>query len=147
MVLTVVIFSPLVHAKAEQAMRRLLHKDVTIPRLTFRSTLSVMPWFVGYWVVWSCGFYFFVDSLTATFVPWSVGFGFPLAGTLGIMTFISPGGLGTREAVMAGYLTLAGIPLVEATTVAVASRLWFLTGEVFIFISGWIVHKRFQKAY
>lgn len=146
-VLTVVIFSPFIHAKAEQAMRRLLHKDFTIPKLSFRSTLSVMPWFVGYWALWSCGFYLFVNSLTATTVPWNVGFGFPLAGTLGIMTFISPGGLGTREAVMTGYLALAGIPLVEATTVAVASRLWFLGGEVFIFISGWIVHKRIQKAY
>ena len=92
------------------------------------------------------GFYMLVTSLIKMDVPWGVGFGFPLAGTLGIMTFISPGGLGTREAVLVGYLTLAGIPVVEATTIAVASRLWFLGGEVFIFVLGWIAHKRLHKA-
>jgi hypothetical protein len=46
---------------------------------------------------------------------------------------------------MAGYLTIAGIPLVDAATVAVASRFWFLSGEVFIFLLGWITSKRMQK--
>lgn len=144
--LTVVIFSKLAHAKAERAIRFFLRKDITLPRLTVKSTLLVMPWFVAYWAFWSIGFYMLVASLIKMDVPWSVGFGFPLAGTLGIMTFISPGGLGTREAVLLGYLTLAGIPVVEATTVAVASRLWFLGGEIFIFILGWITHKRLHKA-
>ena len=144
--LTVVIFSRQAHAKAERAIRIFLRKDITLPRLTVKSTLLVMPWFVAYWAFWSIGFYMLVTSLIKMDVPWGVGFGFPLAGTLGIMTFISPGGLGTREAVLLGYLTLAGIPVVEATTVAVASRLWFLGGEVFIFILGWITHKRLHKA-
>ena len=144
--LTVVIFCRQAHAKAECAIRMLLRKDITLPRLTVKSTVLVMPWFVAYWALWSIGFYLLNTSLIITDVPWGVGLGFPLAGTLGIMTFISPGGLGTREAVMVGYLTLAGIPVVEATTVAVASRLWFLGGEVFIFILGWITHKRLHKA-
>lgn len=144
--LTVVIFSKLAHAKAERAIRFFLRKNITLPRLTVKSTLLVMPWFVAYWAFWSIGFYMLVASLIKMDVPWSVGFGFPLAGTLGIMTFISPGGLGTREAVLLGYLTLAGIPVVEATTVAVASRLWFLGGEIFIFVLGWIADKRLHKA-
>ena len=101
-----------------------------------------MPWFVVYWALWSIGFCLLVASLINIDVSWSVGFGFPLAATLGIITFISPGGLGTREAIMVGYLTLAGVPLVDATSVAVASRLWFLGGEVFIFLVGWAVHKQ-----
>jgi uncharacterized membrane protein YbhN (UPF0104 family) len=144
--LTVVIFCRQAHAKAERAIRILLRKDITLPRLTVKSTVLVMPWFVAYWAFWSIGFYLLNTSLIIMDVPWGVGLGFPLAGTLGIMTFISPGGLGTREAVIVGYLTLAGIPVVEAATVAVASRLWFLGGEVFIFILGWITHKRLHKA-
>ena len=143
---TIFIFSKLVHTKTEDLIRIVFKKDITLPRLTVKSTLLVMPWFVAYWAFWSIGFYMLVASLIKMDVPWSVGFGFPLAGTLGIMTFISPGGLGTREAVLLGYLTLAGIPVVEATTVAVASRLWFLGGEVFIFIIGWIADKRLHKA-
>jgi len=92
--------------------------------------------------LWSMGFYTLVVSLTAIDVPWSVGLGFPLAATLGIMALITPGGIGAREGVMVGYLSSAGIPIAEATTIAVASRLWFLAGELFIFIAGWIAHKK-----
>ena len=144
LVLTVVIFSKLVHAKAEHAIRIILRKDITFPNLTIKSTIAVMPWFVCNWAFWSIGFYMLVTSLIEAYVPWSVGFGFPLAATLGILTFISPGGLGTREALMIGYLTLADIHLVDATTVAVASRLWFLVGEIFIFIFGWAAHRNIR---
>ena len=145
LVLTVVIFSNFVHAKAEQGIRLILRKDITLPKLTVKSTFSVMPAFIAYWAFWSIGYYLLVTSLIEIKVPWSVGLGFPLAGTLGIITFISPGGLGTREAVMVGYLALAGLPVVDATTVAVASRLWFIVGEVFIFIIGWITHRQLHK--
>jgi len=144
-VLTVAIFSRFIHEKAERLIRKLLRKEITIPKLSASSTLSVMPWFAGYWTLWSIGFYIFAGSLTETGLPWTVGLGFPLAGTLGIMTFMSPGGLGTREAVLVGYFSLAGMPLVEAATVAVASRLWFLGGELFIFLLGWTTYRRMKK--
>jgi uncharacterized membrane protein YbhN (UPF0104 family) len=139
--LTAVIFSKLVYSAADRLVKILLKKDVKITNLTIKSTVSVMPWFSVTWVFWSIGFYILVVSLTAIDVPWSCGFGFPLASTLGIMTLVTPGGLGTREGVMVGYLTLAGIPVTEATTMAVASRLWFLAGEVFIFSVGWVAKK------
>jgi uncharacterized membrane protein YbhN (UPF0104 family) len=139
---TIIIFSHFAHARIEYILRTALRKEVKIPRLSPRATVSVMPWFMAYWSFWSMGFCLLVASLIRMEPPWSVGFGFTLAATLGIMTFISPGGLGTREAIMIGYLALAGIPVVDATTVAVASRLWFLGGEVFIFLLGWAAHKR-----
>lgn len=144
--LTAVIFSNLVRSAADRLVKIVLRKDIMIPNLTIKSTLSVMPWFALTWVFWSMGFYVFVVSLTTIDVPWSGGLGFPLAGTLGIMAFITPGGLGAREGVMVGYLTLAGIPVTEATTVAVASRLWFLAGEVFIFTLGLVANKIPRKA-
>ncbi len=139
---SIIIFSNFAHAKFELLLGILLRKEIKIPRLTLKPTLSVMPWFAAFWTCWSMGFYMLVTSIIGIHAPWSVGFGFPLAATLGILTFISPAGLGTREAIIIGYLTLAGIPLVEATTVAVASRLWFLGGDIFIFIFGWVVHKQ-----
>ena len=139
---SIIIFSHFAHTKIEHIVKVILHREIAIPRLTPASTFSVMPWFIAYWALWSVGFYLLVTSLIGSDVSWSVGFGFPLAATLGIITFISPGGLGTREAIMVGYLTLAGIPLADASTIAVTSRLWFLGGEVFIFLFGWIVHKQ-----
>ena len=142
---SIIIFSHFAHAKIEQIVKVILRKEITIPRLTPGPTFSVMPWFIAYWTLWSVGFYLFATSIIAIDVSWSVGFGFPLAATLGIITFISPGGLGTREAIMIGYLALAGISVVDATTVAVASRLWFLVGEAIIFLIGWITHGQSQQ--
>ncbi len=144
LVLTIVIFSNLIHTRTERVIRFLLRKDIALPNLPVKSTLAVTPWFVCNWAFWSIGFYMLVTSLIEAYVPWGVGLGFPLAATLGILTFVSPGGLGTREAIMIGYLTLADIHLVDATTVAVASRLWFLVGEVFIFLFGWAAHRNIR---
>ena len=86
-----------------------------------------------------------VTSLIAVGVPWSVGLGFPLAVNLGIIVLFTPGGLGTREAVIVAYLSLMSIPIIEATNIAVVSRLWFLFGELFIFIIGWGAEKTLIK--
>jgi len=32
-------------------------------------------------------------------------------------------------------------PIIEATSIAVVSRLWFLVGELFIFVIGWGAEK------
>jgi len=143
--LTTVIFSNIVNNWSERLIKTLLGKAIKLPKLTIKSTLSVMPWLAVYWLFWSIGFYMLAASLIPAKISWSVALGFPLAGALGIMVFITPGGLGTREGVIIGYLLLADIPAIEATNIAVAARLWFLVGEVFIFIVGWIVHKRLNK--
>lgn len=140
LMLTALIFSNLIQRGA-QKISKLCKKDIKIPNLTIRSIFSILPWFMVTWVLWSIGFYIFVLSLTAIDVPWSAGLGFPLSGALGILVFIAPGGLGAREAIMVGYLILAEIPAIEATTIAVASRLWFFSGEVFIFALGLAAHK------
>ena len=44
------------------------------------------------------------------------------------------GGLGAREGVLVAYLVLAGHSAADATTVAVAARLWFLAGELALFV-------------
>jgi glycosyltransferase 2 family protein len=143
---TVVIFSQFIHAKGEHLLRILFKKDIKVPKLTFKSIISLTPWFFLNWALWSIGFYALVASITANDVPWSVGLGFPLAATLGIMSLITPGGIGAREGLIVGYLGLAGLSIADAATIAVASRLWFLLGELFIFIAGWIAHKRSNGA-
>ena len=140
--LTMIIFTERIHNTSEYLLNAILRKEIKIPRLTIKATLAVIPWFVLSWFFWSLGFYALFLSLCSINVKWSIGLGFPLAGSLGIMAIITPGGLVAREGVMVGFLNLAGIPVVEATTIAVASRLWFLAGEVFIFIVGLIVHRR-----
>ncbi len=112
------------------------HKNIEIPILDFYSTVRLLPWICLYWILWSFGFYYFVSSMTMMEIPLSGGLAFPLSASLGIAAVIAPGGLGVREGIMGIYLKLVGLSLAEAATVAVAARLWFLTGEVFFFITG-----------
>lgn len=136
--LTVVIFCHLPRSSAEYFIKKILKKNVTLPRLATKSVFAVLPWFILYWTLSSVSFYMLVNSLTSMDVPLGVGLGFPLAGSLGVMAFIVPGGLGVREGALIAYLSLAGIAVPVATTISIASRLWYLVGEVFIFFVGWM---------
>ena len=144
--LTIIIFSDVVHRIAEKLIKKFLKKNITIPRLNFAHTIKTLPWFILYWLFYSAGFYFLVKSLSLCDTPIATAFAFPFAGTLGIMAIIAPGGLGVREGFMAAYLVQAGFSTKEAMSIAIAARLWYLTGEVFIFITGFLIRLFKKKA-
>lgn len=131
--LTLVIFTNIFHRLFQKILKRIAKKEISIPFIRFREALRVLPVFFGYWLIFAAGFYFFAAALCPETVSFGVAFGFPLAITLGIMALIAPGGIGIREGVLVAYLTMLGIDLAQATTISVASRLWFLLGEIFIF--------------
>jgi uncharacterized membrane protein YbhN (UPF0104 family) len=56
-----------------------------------------------------------------------------------MVSLVVPGGIGVREGAITAYLTLFDIGLADALTVSIASRLWYLVGEVLIFVAGNIV--------
>lgn len=109
-------------------------KHVDYPVLQFRSSLRIIPAFALNWILWSTGFYFMVDALTSYTVPFAMGLGFTLASTLAIIALIAPGGLGVREGLLTALLIGFGIDKTDAITISIASRLWFLVGEFFIFL-------------
>jgi hypothetical protein len=139
--LSLVIFSGVVHRFMERILGAILRRPLVIPLLELRQTWQVMPWFILGWLVWALAFALFVDSASTREMVLLDGLGFPLATTIGILAIFSPGGLGAREAVLAGYLVLAGATGTEAATVAVAARLWYLLGEVALFAVGWLMHR------
>ena len=134
--LSIVLSSRSAQNKVEGVLKALFRKELRLPRLTVHSFLSILPCFIIYWVFWSVGFYLLVLALSPLSVPWATALGFPLAGSLGIMTVFTPGGLGTREGVIVGYLVLAGLAAGDAATIAVSARLWFLLGEALMFLTG-----------
>ncbi len=138
--LSAAVLSPWALRVAERIGRLVFGRTVSLPALDLRSALAVLPWALTSWSLWSVGFLLFVRSLSPSPVNWSVGLAFPLAGTLGIMAVVAPGGLGVREGVMAGYLLLVGFSAADAATISVASRLWFLVGETLFFIAGLLAH-------
>ena len=46
---------------------------------------------------------------------------------------------------MAGLFLLIGMANEEATTISVSSRLWFLVGEIFIFVIGFWADRKIKK--
>ena len=139
--LSILVFSPWAHRAAERALELVSRRSLALPELNLRTTISVLPWVVGYWLLWSLGFYLFVRGLATSTVEWWAGLAFPLACAFGVIAVIAPGGLGVREGVLAAYLLLAGLSSTEAATIAVASRPWFLCGELQFFVVGWIADR------
>ncbi len=140
--LSLVIFTSLFHRFIEMAFFRITKKEITFPRLSFRKTLKIIGWYLLNWGLWCVSFFFLATSLAETELPFNIAFAFGLAGSIGILAIFAPGGLGVREVILTGFLTMAGLDLPLATTIAITSRLWFLMGELFIFSAALILEKR-----
>jgi hypothetical protein len=138
LVLTLTIFSRRVHGLVAKLIGKLLRRHLSIPLLSLESAGIAAVWASLAWVCWSAAFYLFLIALGLSGVSAADGLAFPLAATLGVIAIIAPGGLGAREGVLVAYLVLAGQSAADATTVAVAARLWFLAGELALFVLGWI---------
>jgi len=132
--LSLVIFTPLLHRLAEWLLSKIFRKHVKVPRLSLDKVIRAMLWYLLSWLTWSAAFWLLAASLVEGALPLSIAFAFALGGSIGILSIFAPGGLGVREGVLTIYLGLAGLAVQDATTIAVASRLWFLAGEVFIFL-------------
>ncbi len=140
--LTLTTFSRGTHALVARLVGRIVRRHVSIPLLSLKSTGHAVIWALATWICWSSAFYLFLIALGVAGVTLADGLAFPLAATLGVVAVFAPGGLGAREGVLVAYLVLAGHSVADATTVAVAARLWFLAGELLLFAVGWCVHLR-----
>ncbi len=145
MVLSIFIFVPQAYQLLEKILSRLLKKNIQLPKIDPRAVIKVLPVFFAYWLCWAAAFYCLAKALSPEFIAIAAGLSFPLAVTLGIMAIIAPGGIGIRESVIVGCLTLAGSALSDATTISVSSRLWFLVGESFIFLVGFVGHRYLKR--
>lgn len=131
--LSVLIFTRLQKVIVEKVVRRFVKSEFEYAASSVKSiSITAMLYLIA-WLSWCVGFYFLAVSLSGVSVPLFIGLGMALALTFGFLAIIIPGGLGVREAVLFGWLTLAGVEPVMATTISIASRLWFLIGELFIF--------------
>lgn len=137
-----ILFSAWFHHRFLALLKRIFKKEFDIPLIKLKEVRSIFYYILVYWLLWMSAFYFFVRAITpGEEVAINVAFGFPLSVTLGLLVIFLPGGLGVREAILTGYLVSTGVPLEMATTISVISRLWFITGEVFIFITALFILK------
>ncbi len=142
LLLTSLIFLPIIKVTIEKTAKWLFKKKLNIPAISAAKAFISIPVFMLNWFLWGCSFYFLCLALTIH-VDFSLVaiLAFPFAGTSGAMAVVAPGGVGVREGLIVLFLSLLRIDLVEATTISVASRLWFLIGELFIFCFSFILYK------
>ena len=142
--LTLVVFSNKAHIFVQGLLKKILKKKINIPCFSFSTVFRILPFFTFYWLLYSIGFFFLYASMTNN-LNLLILFVFPLAGTLGTIMVIAPGGLGIREGIIVSYLAAIGLNLFEATTISVFSRVWFLIGEFSIFIIALLLKRKVRK--
>jgi glycosyltransferase 2 family protein len=125
-------------------VKKLFKKELEIPHISFKDSFFILLYISAYWFAWIIAFYLFSLSVYPE-TSLYIGFIFPLSVTTGILAIFTPGGIGVREGIMTGFMVLSGIPIEIATTISVISRLWFISGEVFIFLLALTVNKIHPK--
>ncbi len=133
--LSVTLFVPQLPEKAFGLLFKILKKDSSYPKITQKQILVVLPTYILTWLFWGFGFYFLTLALSEITLPLIYGMVFPLAGTLAIVSLFAPGGVGIREGLLVSSMVIYGIPIQQATAIALASRLWFLIGELTTFLA------------
>ena len=133
LLLTVFLTSKTFHKIVIRLLESIFKKKIEIPVLNVRSSLRLSKFVLLYWAVWITAFYFFCKSVNInTQIIDSMAF--PLSVSFGVLAIFAPGGIGVREGIIATFLIFTGWDKELAVSFSVLSRLWFLTGEFFIFL-------------
>lgn len=132
--LALILFNKPVHNLAEKILSRLFRKEFTLPQLSMRLSGKLSGFILLYWALWILAFYALCKALIPE-VGFISTFAFPLSVCYGVLAIVMPGGLGVREGIMVAFLTLTGIETELALSLSVIARLWFVTGEIFIFLT------------
>lgn len=131
--LGLVIFNKAMHKLLLWMLSKLMKKPPELPLITIKNGFKLSIYHVFLWASWTLGFYFFGLSIMDSFSI-SLAFVFPISVVYGVLAIIMPGGIGVREGIITAYLVMSGVELELATTISVLSRLWFILGEIFIFL-------------
>ncbi|TVQ08387.1 MAG: hypothetical protein EA361_16820 [Bacteroidetes bacterium] len=134
-----VLFSPLFHRLLLNILGRVLKRPVEIPLIKIADALKVSRIVVLYWICWTIAFYLLLISVFSRDSTFLMAFAFPVSVTYGVLAIIMPGGIGVREGILTAFLTAGGLPLENAVTLSILSRLWFVAGEIFMFLTAFVI--------
>ena len=134
--IALVVFHPRIfHPLADRALRKLgretLPQTLSLGRIVEFCAIYVVAWLaIGLGVV---GFAAAVHSIELSDIAYA-GAAYPVAFCVAVLTFVVPGGLGTRDAALA--LSLAAVlPPAVATAIAVGFRI-FQTAIELLYVAG-----------
>jgi len=131
------LFNKPLHDFITHLVKKWFKKELNVPLINLSNVFKLNGVILLYWFLWTGGFCLLLiafgipDPIKASFI-------FPVSAVYGVLAIIFPGGIGVREGIMVSLLTMMGCDPLTATTFSVVSRLWFITGELFIFIVAFI---------
>jgi hypothetical protein len=131
--LTLFLFAPGLHHWSMGLLKKVLKMDLDIPVIRFGESYPLILAVTLVWALWTAGFFLFMHAFSGE-ITTIMMFAFPLSVSFGLIAVILPGGLGLREGIIIGYLSLVGLAVETATTISFLNRLWFIGGELFIFL-------------
>lgn len=134
------LFVKPIHDFALGMLFKLIKKEFTVPYIKFKNAALLSQTILLYWALWSLGFYLLVISIAPQASAMAI-LAFPLSVSYGLIAVIVPGGIGVREGIIVFILHSLGIDLQTATTISLIQRLWFISGEVFMFLTAMISRK------
>jgi glycosyltransferase 2 family protein len=135
--LTLFLFVEGVHRWGLQWVRRITRRNLDIPVISFSRSGNMIGAVLLIWICWTIGFFLFMKAFS-NHITADMMFAFPLSVCLGLIAIILPGGLGLREGIIIGYLVLAGLDIETSTTISFMNRIWFILGEVFMFLTAFV---------
>ncbi|MFP4664221.1 MAG: lysylphosphatidylglycerol synthase transmembrane domain-containing protein [Bacteroidales bacterium] len=135
------LFLKPLHNLISRLVKRWFKKELNIPLLTVKGALQISGYIIAYWIFWIAGFYLLLKGVDID-NAFLASFIFPISVVYGILAIIIPGGIGVREGIIVSLLTLMGCDLATATSFSILARLWFISGEVFVFLAALIYKPR-----
>ena len=143
-VLTVFLFSKKFHEFIFGKINYFFKNKLFFPYIRVKKFYPVFFTSIIYWTCWMAGFYLLAISMKSEITNIAIAFIFPYSAVLGLLAIFVPGGLGVREGLMVIALISMGLAEPFSTTFAVISRIWFIIGELFIFIVAFFI-RAFKK--
>lgn len=125
----------------EKVWNKLFKKKIDLPKISLEEFSKLSLYIIFYWLLWTLGFYFLLISVFGI-IPFYYAFAFPLSISLGLIAIIFPGGIGVREGVLTLFLITNGVQAEQAITFSILSRIWFLIGEIFMFLLALVLKRK-----
>ncbi|MDA3879303.1 MAG: lysylphosphatidylglycerol synthase domain-containing protein [Prolixibacteraceae bacterium] len=127
------LFSEKIYRFALSLFQRIFRKELDVPFVGIKELMHIGLATFTYWTFWSIGFFLLCKSISPE-ISIVAAFAFPLSVSYGLLAVFIPGGIGVREGIIVLVLTSLGVEAQLSVTISVVSRLWFITGEIFIFL-------------
>ena len=109
-----------------------------------RRLLGLLGIYLLLWIYFGIAFFLFIKSIVPpiqlSHLLMIIAI-YPLAWSLGVLSLVTPGGLGIREGILSVLLTLC-LPPANAGLVALLSRVWVMSAEILLASIAWSFYSK-----